>query len=68
MCHAAPGWCECRTNRLLFYDELFCFSPEVCVCFGKLAMSIARKRLSKDAWLFITTGEAKAHINAIKEQ
>lgn len=48
MCHAAPGWCQCIKNpsRLLFYNELFCFSPEVCFCFGTLAMSIAFKQLS----------------------
>lgn len=46
MCHAAPGWCQCLKNsRLLSYNELFCFSPEVRFCFGTLAMSIALKRL-----------------------
>lgn len=59
-----------KNRRLLFYNELFCFSLEVCVCvcFGTLAVSIALKRLSKDVRLFIAAGEAKAHINAIKVQ
>ncbi len=35
-----------KNSRLLFYNELFCFLPEVCFCFGTLAMSIALKRLS----------------------
>lgn len=44
MCHAV---CQCiKKSRLLFYNELFCFSPEVRFCFGTLAMSIALKRLS----------------------
>lgn len=47
MCHTGLGWCQCiKKSRLLFYNELFCFSSEVCFCFGTLAMSIALKRLS----------------------
>lgn len=47
MCHAVLGGCKCiKKIRLLFHNELFCFSPEVHFCVGTLAMSIALKRLS----------------------
>lgn len=50
MCHAVQGGCQYiekkKKSRLLFHNEIFCFSSEVRFCFGTLAMSIALKRLS----------------------
>lgn len=47
MCHAVVGGCHCTERAdYSFYNELFCFSPEVRFCFGTQDMSIALKQLS----------------------